>query len=206
MRNMKRFLPFLLLCLLPSLAAAQSQSLEFIYIAHDRTTPVNALCERLTEVYDYASQDEGQGVVFYLANADSPRIVRMNLPGDNREDLAGLLGELRYKSAHEIYPDVDQEEIVELFNTLDFLNDSGRPAFSTFTMTWYVTPTFWSLGYNEALIARLYFTLDLGSLPSNYFNMDIWHARDDGLKYDEALPFGPKKLCGDNPFFLLEYR
>ena len=202
---MKYLFTLLLSFLLPLTALAQSHSLEFIYVAHDRSTPVNALCERLTEIYDYAVQDESQSVIFYLANADAPRIVRMNLPGDNRDALADLMGELRYKSAHEIYPDVDQEEIVRLFDEVDFLTDTGRPSFTSFKMTWYANPTFWSLGYNESLIARLFFTLDLGSLPGSYFNMEVWHARNDGLKYDEELPFGPKNLCGDYPFFLLEY-
>ena len=203
---MKRLCIFLLSCLLPLSALSQTQSLEFVYVAHDRTTPVNALCERLTEIHDYAMQDESMAVIFYLANADAPRIVRMNLPGDNRDDLGGLLGEIRYKSAHEIFPDVDQEEIVRLFDEVDFLNDSGNPSFTSFKMTWSVNPTFWSLGYNESLIARLFFTLDLGSLSGGYFNMEVWHARNDGLKYDEEMPFGPKNLCGDYPFFLLEYR
>lgn len=203
---MKRLSLFLLSFLLPLAALAQSQSLEFVYVAHDRSTPVNVLCERLKEnIYDYAVQDESQAVIIYLANADAPRIVRINLPGDNRDDFDNLLGELRYKSAHEIYPDVDQEEIVKLFDEVDFLTDSGRPSFISFKMTWYVTPTFWSLGYNESLIARLFFTLDLGSLPGSYFNLEVWHYRNDGLKYDEEMPFGPKNLLGDYSFFMFEY-
>ena len=192
-------------CILPSLAAAQSQSLELIYIAHDRTTPVNALCERLTEVYDYAAQDESMAVIFYLANADAPRIVKMNLPDDNRGDFADLLGELRYKSAHEIYVEVDQEAIIGLFDETDFLDVNGRPAFTSFKLTWYDNPSFGQQGYNESLIAFLYFTLSLDSLPGRYFNMEIWHARDDGLKYNEKMPFGPRNLCAKFPFFLLEY-
>ena len=205
MRHLRLFFLLLAFAVMPGSAVAQSQTMEFIYIAHDGSTPVNALCDRLSEVYEFATQDNGTAVVFYLANADEPRIVRVNLDGDNRSEFEELLGELRYKSAHEIFAEVDQKAIIDLFNEVDFINESGRQAFLSFQMTWYVTPTFWTLGYNESLIARTYFTLDLGALPSSYFNMEIWHARDDGLKYDENWPFGTKNLCTNYTFFLLEY-
>ena len=131
MKCIRRILLILTFVAFPFFAMAQSQSLEFLYIAHDGSTPVNALCDRLTQVYEDAVQEESMAVIFYLANADEPRIVKMNLNGDNRTEFEELLGELRYKSAHEIFAEVDQKAIVDIFDQVDFIDESGRPAFIT---------------------------------------------------------------------------
>ena len=61
---MKRLL-YILLLMMPLMASAQNKSLEFYYIAHDRSTPVNELCDRLEQVYytamSYDREDESSG-------------------------------------------------------------------------------------------------------------------------------------------------
>ena len=206
MRTLYRIcLAFALFFVSCTFSRAQSQSLEFIYIAHDSSTPVSRLSARLQEVFNDARSNEGNAVIFYLANADEPRIVKMNLPDANPQDFEEMLGELNYKSAHEIYAEVDRERIVDLFNETDFLTDDGQPAFSMFTMTYYVNPSFWTMKYNENVIASLYFILDLNRLSSDYFTMEIWHGQDDGLVYDEKDPFGERNLCAGYRFYLLGY-
>ena len=181
------------------------KTLDFIYIAHDHTTPVDELCDRLSDLYQTAKYEKDVAVIFYLPNSDQPKIVKMNLPGENPDDFADLLGDLRYKSAHEVFPEVDIEKIPAIFNETDFIDASGNPRFSSFTMTYYVNPTFWKLGYNEAVIASLYFSLELGKLPKSYFKMQIWHSKDDGLRCDENAPFGTKNICYNYNFLLLGY-
>ena len=62
-----RRLIYLAIALMLSLsAAAQTQSFEFYYIAHDRTTPVADLCDRLEQVYETALSYEDYAVIFYL--------------------------------------------------------------------------------------------------------------------------------------------
>ena len=101
-----RRLIYLAIALMLSLsAAAQTQSFEFYYIAHDRTTPVADLCDRLEQVYETALSYEDYAVIFYLPNYDAPMIVKVNLPGDNRDDFKNIISELRLKPSHEIFPD-----------------------------------------------------------------------------------------------------
>jgi len=184
----------------------KEQELKFIYVAHDRTTPVGQLADRLSALYEDAVYDSSLAVIFYLANSDSPKIVKINLPGDNRKDFEDFLGELWNKSAHEIYAEVDREKIPGLLNgDTDFIGEDGLPEFSNFTMTYYVTPTFWNMGYNEYIIAAVYFILELDKMPPRSFEMQIWHSRDDGLKYDTERPFGSKNLCAGYQFLLLQY-
>lgn len=204
---MKRLISLILL-LMPFVASAQDQSLEFFYIAHDRTTPVNDLCERLEEVYDNALNYEDYAVIFYMPNEDRPIIVKVNLEGDNRDDFRKIIRELRLESAHDIYVDTDLMEITELFNTYDFITETGEPRFSSVLLCWYVNPDFWLFQYNEALIANLYFTLEMDKYHrSGYMITEIWHAKDDGLEgnVDRRYPFGTKNLCSTISFKLFPY-
>ena len=122
---MKR-LCIIFLTMLASLSlAAQKQSFEFYYIAHDRTTPVSELCNRLEQVYETALSYEDYAVIFYLPNYDAPITVKVNLPGDNRKDFKNIISELRLKPSHEIFADVDYQNIINLINAHDFIDDAG---------------------------------------------------------------------------------
>lgn len=200
-----RKLLYSVLFLTASLAGfAQTQTLEFYYIAHDRTTPVNDLCSRLESVYETAMSYEDFAVIFYLPNYNEPKIVKMNLPGDNRDEFKTIISELRLKSAHEIYADVDYNTIMDLFNQHDFIDESGNPKFLSVLFLWYVNPDFWQFKYNEKLIASLYFNLELDKYK-NYVTTQVWHADGDGLVVDNQLPFGTKNLCSDMMFMLQQY-
>ena len=185
-------------------ALAQNQSFEFYYIAHDRTTPVSDLCRRLEQVYEMARSYEDIAVVFYLPNYDQPKIVKINLPGDNREEFKSIISELRLKSAHEIFADLDYGNIIDIMNEHDFLTPSGEVAYSSVTFCWYVNPDFWRFKYNEKLIASLYFALELEKYEG-YVTTQVWHADVDGLVVDPDRPFGSKNLCATMNFLLQQY-
>ena len=189
---------------LPLMVSAQSKSLEFYYIAHDRTTPVGDLCQRLESVYETALSYDDFAVIFYLPNYDEPMVVKMNLPGDNRDDFKNLISELRLKSAHEIYADIDYQTIVGLLDEHDFIDSKGYPQYTSVLFCWYVNPDFWQFQYNEKLIAALYFSLELERYQG-YVTTQIWHADGDGLNVDRRYPFGTKNLCRGMDFMLQQY-
>lgn len=202
---MKRTLYTLFLMLLPLLGTAQTKSLEFYYIAHDRTTPVGDLCQRLEEVYETALSYDDFAVIFYLPNSYlDPFVVKINLEGDNRDDFKKIISELRLKSSHEIYADVDHEHILNLMNEYDFIDEQGNPTYTSVLFCWYVNPDFWQFQYNEKLIANLYFNLELDKFPG-YVATQVWHAAGDGLKVDRKYPFGTKNLCRTMDFMLQQY-
>ena len=202
---MKRILYTLFLMLLPLVGVAQTKSLEFYYIAHDRTTPVGDLCQRLEEVYETALSYDDFGVIFYLPNSYAdPIVVKVNLDGDNRDDFKNIISELRLKSSHEIYADVDHEHILNLMNEHDFIDEQGNPTYSSVLFCWYVNPDFWRFQYNEKLIASLYFNLELDRFQG-YVTTEVWHAAGDGLQVDRRYPFGTKNLCRTMDFMLQQY-
>lgn len=201
---MKRLIYILFAVFMSLSASAQTKSLEFYYIAHDRTTPVSVLCNRLEQVYETALSYDDCAVIFYLPNYDEPIVVKMNLEGDNRDDFKTIISELRLKPAHEIFPDVDYPAIVDLINRHDFIDDEGNPTYSSVLFCWYVNPDFWQFNYNEELIASLYFNLELDKYMG-YVDTQIWHADGDGIAVNAQYPFGTKNLCRKMNFMLLQY-
>lgn len=201
---MKRLFYILFAALISFSASAQTQSFEFYYIAHDRTTPVAELCNRLEQVYEIALSYEDYAVIFYLPNYDDPKIVKVNLPGDNRDDFKNIISELRLKPAHEIFPDIDYANIIDLVNKHDFIDDAGNPQYTSALFCWYVNPDFWQFSYNEELIASLYFNLELDKYRG-YVETQIWHASGDGIKINPKYPFGTKNLCRKMNFMLQQY-
>jgi len=196
----------LCLCLGCIAAFSQTQTLQVIYITKDYTTEVNPLCQDLRDIYSFAEKDKSQAVVFYLANAASPLIVKVNLPGDNRKDFDSIIDALMTKSETIINASTDLHDLVSLFDEIELLDSDGQPAFQSAELIYYITPTFWELNYNEQLIAAAYFALDMDAdWAKNYFSMSIYHNATDGLVVDERFPFGEKDLCGDYKFFLLTY-
>ena len=189
---------------LPVMGYAQSKSLEFYYIAHDRTTPVSDLCQRLESVYETALSYDDFAVIFYLPNYDEPMVVKINLDGDNRDDFTNLISELRIKTSHEIYADIDYATIIDLINQNDFIDSEGNPTYSSVLFCWYVNPDFWQFQYNEKLIASLYFNLELEKYQG-YVTTQVWHARGDGIKVNKRYPFGTKNLCRSMNFMLQQY-
>lgn len=201
---MKKLLYMSLFMLLPLIGSAQNQSFEFYYVAHDRTTPVNDLCSRLESVYESAMSYEDLAVVFYLPNYDQPKVVKMNLPGDNRDEFKNIISDLRMKPYHEIFADVDYRTISDIINEHDFIDEEGRPAYTSVLFCWYVNPDFWQFGYNERLIASLYFNMEFEKYLG-YVTTQVWHADGDGLVVDKDRPFGSKNLCWNLPFMLMQY-
>jgi hypothetical protein len=189
---------------LPVMGYAQSKSLEFYYIAHDRTTPVSDLCQRLESVYETALSYDDFAVIFYLPNYDEPMVVKMNLDGDNRDDFKNLISELRIKTSHEIYADIDYATIIDLINQHDFIDSEGNATYTSVLFCWYVNPDFWQFQYNEKLIASLYFNLELEKYQG-YVTTQVWHAQGDGINVNKRYPFGTKNLCRSMNFMLQQY-
>ncbi len=204
---MKRSFFILSLILIGGLSSiAQDQSVQVVYITKDYSTEVNPLCKELRDMFDFALKDKSQACVFYLANSTSPMIVKVNLPGDNRKDFDGIIDALMTKSETIINPSTDVKSITSLFDDIGLLDQSGTPYYQNVELIYYITPTFWELGYNEQIIAALYFALDLDAdWADGYVNMSIYHNEHDDLTVDEAHPFGVRDLCFKHKFFLLSY-
>lgn len=185
------------------------QELRFVYIAHDESTPTSRLCERLQMVYNDALElPESFAVIFYLANNNNPLIVKVNTPNDNPGDFPMLIDALQNSRFHNSDPAVDVERILEIFSedNIDIVKPNGEFSYRAVDWSYYVNKTFWSLGLNEAIIANLYWTLEMEKLVSSrYMFITIWHSKGENLGYNRQYPFGKKDICRTMHFQPLQY-
>lgn len=200
------FLVFIFFGVLNTSAQKTNKDFYFIYIAHDRTTPVQRLSKTLQEIYDGAVK-YGHSCVFYLANNESPYIVNVNIGNDNRNDFdAMIIGELQNKLSHGISPRFDLDAIVNMFNSNDYLLSEQELKYISVTWNFYTNEWFWNEGYNESLIASLYWIMDIDKTEELDFYFNVYHSENDKLELDDKLLFGVKNLSNINEgFFLLEY-
>lgn len=204
---MRRF-ALTLACALSFLLSAfgQEQSLQFYYIMKDHHIKVNPLVEEIQDIYDFARVDRNSAAIFYLANWDEPIVVKLNLPGDNRNDMDKIFEALMTKSETTVNPSSDLETISGLFDDLPLVKEDGTKAFSRVEFNYYVTPSFWDLSYNEQIVAALYFVMDMDAdWARNYVFMSILHQEGDGLSVNEDQPFGPADLPVGYKFQVLTY-
>ncbi len=172
------------------------QTYRFVYVTSDAaTTSVQALNERLKNTYNHALLDGP--AIFYLADGDSPHIVKINMEGENKEDFENKFLPL-LNSTLNIDGIADRKRIEKMISEFDFLNEDGIMSYKETIFEFYVGPTFWSNRFNELLIGNLYFDLNIKSFidkPSFFFNV-FCPTSMDGI--DNKAPFGELNPDGIN--------
>ena len=173
-------------------AAAQQAEMRFYYIMKDSYSFVSPLTRALREEFESAVSDKNNASIFYLPNSGgNPQVVKVNLPGDNRNDFDNLIYNLS-QGDHTVSEERDIENIIRLFGENDFLNAGGSLKYKLFEMYVYVTPDY---ELRSNFIPRLYFALDLDSLPEKQFLLRILYGENDEFEFDEAQPFGNWGIC-----------
>lgn len=196
----------LLVCHTEGAAQKVNSDFYFIYIAHDRATPVQRLSKVLQDLYDDAVK-YGHSCIFYLANNDTPYIVNVNTENDNRNDFSlKIIAELQNKIAHGINPRFDVDNIVAMFNENDYLLSDQELRYTSVTWNFYTSEWFWKEGYNESLIASLYWIMGVENTQDLDFYFNVFHSSDDELEMEDGLTFGRRNLLNINTdCFLLDY-
>ena len=177
----------------------QSRELVINYIAHDHYN--DAILNAVDDIFNTSAYNNNRSTYLYLANAENPLILKCD--SNHQKEFEDFRYAINSQLKHNVWPDVDIQKLLELFREDDFLSESGHARYSYFTLNFYITPSFWSYNYNESLIARLFWDLELPDKTD--FVVNIYHPENDGVTYDEEHMFGPKKLNGDYKVYLLTY-
>lgn len=173
---------------------------RFVYIAHDVNTPVNRLIERL-KANQNSALEEAEDIIFYLSSGQNPIVVEYNTGRDNKADFEDvLLAELNERIAHDVDAETDLERIMQLIEDAGIVDENNRLNYMSARFNFYVNPKFWTLGNNEAIIAPLFFALDVPEIRGGRVQFQIIEAKEDRLKYPEGKAFGDKNLDGINQF------
>ena len=196
---MKRIWGLISFILLSFASQAQDRELEINYIAHDHFN--EAILNAVDRIFNTSAYNKNRETYIYLANANNPIILKCD--PDNQKEYEDFLYTLNSQLKHNVWPEVDIQRILELLKVDDFIDDNGKPRYSFFTINFYITPSFWIYNYNETLIARLFWDLELPQ-KCNY-QVNIYHPENDDFQYDQEHMFGPKKLNGDYKVFMFTY-
>lgn len=194
---MRKLILFCLLFLGVAAASAQEtvdSEITFIYIHHTTDTPVQDLCKRLNSDFKDAKRFD-KPLIIYLANAEKPYVATVGINGADQKEFDNIISELQERRYHPVDPSADVHNIIDLFNDDDFLLSDGRPKYGSMTWQFYINQEFWTSGYNEQIIANLYYCLDLDRLPDEYLHLMLYYSGEPAFEYDAQMPFGRKGLC-----------
>lgn len=184
----------------------EAKDYRFVYIAHDQSTPTNKLVNRLKEYYENAIEYQDV-LIIYLSNANQPIIVRVNTEVDaNPDDFENILmGELQNYISHEVLAGQDAHKIVEVISQNDFIDINNTKKYNDVNFEFFVGSEFWQLGYNESLLAAVYWGLELNKL--NDITLNVYHDKNDVQDvYSSKTPFGIKNLNDiNNKLLVLSY-
>lgn len=216
MKNKIRILTLLLLtcitgCMDVWAEDVSSMNLHFVYIAHESTTPVNQLCERIRTLQNDAVEIDDALIVYLSDGLNSPMSFAnmRDYTGrgrDTQQAFDSVIGALQDANSHDVVARHDIANILNLFSEYNFLNENREVIYNSVTFDFYVGPSFWGLNNNEAVIAHLYAAFDVQSLPKSKFTLNVYVPRADELKYPEGQPFGPNNIDGiNNKVKILKY-
>ncbi len=185
----------LLICtlalLLPLLCAAQ-KTVELYYVAHDHFE--KQISDVLDLVRRNARYNPDRTVVFYLANRGTPEYFKVSPEDDRKYDK--FMETLNSQTSHTVSPADDRLIILDLFSEGRFLGSKGFDGYDRVVLNFYINPSFVQMDYCDELIGRLYWDMDLASLPAGKLEINIYHHEYDGGKYDEGKLFGRRRLLG----------
>lgn len=187
-------------------AKAQDYSkmnLHFIYIAHETSTPVNKLCERIRTVRDDALEVE-DALIIYLSDGVLSPVSLTNLKDqsglhrDSPESYTDIIAALQDFNSHNVVARNDRTNLLNLFDEYNFLDESGRLRFNSVIMDFYVGSSFWLLGNNEKIIAHLFTAFDAARFPKDCFSFNVYKPKGEKLNFVEGMPFGDNNIDGIN--------
>lgn len=193
---MKKLLIAILMSLSVAVTAqnARQNTLKFIYVYHNSDTPVSELCKTLNDAFADARNHQIPTVI-YLSYLDRPYVATAGMGEADVEAFGNIISELQEERYHPVDPQSDLENLVEIFNNHDFMSENGRPRFTSMNWSFFVNQDYWNAGYNEQIIAKLYYILELASLPDGYLRFQVYYSGEEEFVYDKDAPFGVKDLC-----------
>lgn len=168
----------------------------FVYIAHDQDTPVSLLTERIKEMGKDARRHH-HPTIFYLANDEAPLITCYNIMVNGATTEEELLSQLADKLYHPVNATFDYDYICNYFKDL-VLGSRDSRTFESINWSFYTTESFWKLGYNESLIASIFWKFSIKNYQDRQLNYNVFYSADNGFHPDEENPFGIHNFDGIN--------
>lgn len=194
---MKRLFIFIFFCGLFGISTLASnaqgaESLRFYYLMSDSYTIPGPMVQSLRNVYEDVFYDKCSAI-FYMPNMGSDaRIVKLNMPGDNRIEFESMINTL-VNSNHQPNEAKDIYTIIDLFSKNDFLLPSGEMRYQYIQLAFYVSPSF---SPESSFIPQVVFSLGLDQLPEDKVQVLVYRAKNNTHENDESITLSdPWNIC-----------
>lgn len=190
-------------------AQGSANRLNFIYIDHETTTPVNKLIKSLKTLRANAIET-GSGLIIYLANNFEPIVSAVNVPnvdegylGDDAFDF--VIGGLQDENSHDVDAKTDLRKILSLCDQCGLNDKNMKLGYRGVTFDFYVGKSFWEIHNEMSLLSYLYFALEIPTLQEAEVYFNIYKPTDDVLNYPENMPFGEKNIDNINQLRVMNF-
>lgn len=165
------------------------QSFSFVYIAQDNTLDSKEIKKKLDAAWSRAVQDNP--TIFYLARGmEEPIVVKVSVPGDdNRGDYDEVLVPALDEESFGVDGQRDKERILRLLQSYEFIGADKNPLYKETFFEFHIGQNFWTDGFNEILLASLFFELNIMKYIPDGFHFNVFCPKT--VSYNEdAGPFG----------------
>ena len=90
-----------------------------------------------------------------------------------------------------------------MFNEIE---TDGYETFTNVEWIYFINSTFWELGYNESIVASLFWIMDMQKLiKSGHLDLKFFYEETDVLPIDNDHPFGLKNIPALDNFLPMPY-
>lgn len=166
------------------------QSFSLVYIAQDNSTPPAGLEKNLKSAWNRAMLN-GPTIFFLSRGKENPIIVRANfVENDNRDDFDNvLIPAINQNNIFNVDGPHDKQCLLELLQQHSIIRNDGVPLYKETNFDFHVGQSFWTDSNNEAILAALFFELNIKKYIADNFHFHVFCPRE--VKYNEEDgPFG----------------
>ena len=193
---------WLLICILAvfniNIAHAQDgkkqQNLRIVFIDHEPTLPRDRVIAQLRKLRTRAVENNN-ALILYMPSDRDPIIVRINTDGKDESSYLpefNKLVEALNLPSHNKDITYDREKMVQLVD--EITDEKGNLLYNSVRMEFYLTSNFWTQGYNESILAPIFFAINGKEMLKKEFNFDVYVDENDKPKYEKDKPFGATNL------------
>lgn len=193
---------FMAPCMEVSAQTYQDRNLRVLFIDHEPSTPSSQIIAYIRKMRTQALENDN-ALIIYMPNDQNPFVSLVNIKDpkgerDTQEAFNHICEALNLPS-HNKDPWHDRQALLNLvLEEFPIVNAQRELTFSSVRMEFYLTSEFWTLSYNESILAPVYFALNVPELLKKEFNFDVYYNPEDRPSFPEDMPFGKKNLGNIN--------
>ena len=126
---------------------------------------------------------------------NSSIVATIGLGRDDSQAFGQIINILQTSTYNNVDVSRDLENIVDIFDSVDFLDEEGKFKYQSMVWDFFINQSFWDLGYNDKIIAGLCYVLDIDGIPEGCFRIRIQYPGAGDLNYDMTKPLGQRLDC-----------